>query len=80
MPFNPDDDTCIAIAMLHGARFYDWQEEHSSVSGWTCASEWEWHNVPSYETEGPTRGGAARKYCERHNLLREGNDAAQVAA
>jgi hypothetical protein len=80
VPFEPNDDTCITIAMLRGAVFYEWTHEEGFRPSWTCATEWEWHNVPSRETEGPTRGAAARKYCERHNLLRGNNDAAQVAA
>lgn len=73
-----DDAACIAIAALHAKDivFCRWQSEmDGSPHAWGC---WDDHPDsadtgqmhPWWSCSGPTKAAAARKYCERHNLLR----------
>jgi hypothetical protein len=70
------DDECIALAILHGAKF--WRAPFvraSSPRKYAIDRGYDEHTAYGLQYDSAlTWGEAARKYCERHKLLQEVTD------
>jgi hypothetical protein len=72
------DDECIALAILHGAKFWCApfvRVRAASMTKYAIDRGYDEHTAdqPQYDSA-LTWGEAARKYCERHKLLQEVTD------
>jgi hypothetical protein len=78
LPTDLSDDECVAFALLHGATFIHgpslehWSPElEETFAPWSCFSDDEGAELTWSETEGDTKGDAARSYLRRNGLLPE---------